>query len=228
MALPFPAKDEDVLKLGDRSSPVVFEKQRESSLRGLTVTSASRRSVHSEQLFELGGSLRLGTSSRGSKQIENHSQLNLRDVVVVQRSFSRGQLQVMGSWVGELRSNKSAVLGPVPIDLAADRLPFAQERAQSARDSAAQRLQVDAMLKLAFQFPGDNDPYEQYREEVRLVGVVDGVLPGAETSPSTSQIQGATVVLAHLKYVAPPAPRPDVNNRSDVVKEKPIANEETE
>ncbi len=235
MALPFPAKEKDVLKVGDRSSPVVFEKLRKTSLQGLTVSSASRRAVHSEQLVSLDGSLRLGTSSRGSTQIENRSGYNLRDVVVVRRTFVKGkegdslasQPQIMGSWVGELRNNGTAVLGPVPIDLAADRIPFEQERTQAALVSSTPRINVNALMKLAFQFPGDNDPRQKNREEVRLVGVIDHMLSGTKTTPMASQIRGATVVLAHLKYAAPPEPQPDVNSRPDVITEKPIPTNST-
>ena len=222
VALPFPAKDENPLKIGDRSSAVVFEKQRATHLRGLTVASASRRTVHSEQMFSLAGSLRLGTSSRGSKQIENQSGFNLRDVVVLQRQIVGGKLRTMGSWIGELRSGDSAGLGFTPVELTDGRLPFSKQRKQATQRALNQRLEFDSLLKLAFQFPGDNDPLQKNRETYRLVGIVDQLLPGTEVAPAASQIQGATVVLAHLKYAAPEQPQPDTNSRSDVIKEKPV------
>jgi len=220
VALPFPAEDENPLKVGDRSSAVVFEKQRATHLRGLTVSSASRRNVHSEQMFSLEGSLRLGTSSRNSKQVENQSGFHLRDVVVVQRKLVEGKLQTMGSWIGELRSGSSALLGLTLLDLSDGKLPFSTERKQATRSSLSNQLDLDALLKLAFQFPGDNDPLQKHRETYRLVAVIDQVLPGSEVSPSASQIQGATVVLAHLQYAAPEPPQPDTNSRADVIKEK--------
>jgi len=221
VALPFPAEDKSPLKVGDRSSAVVFEKQRETHLRGLTVLSASRRTVHSEQMFSLEGWLRLGTSSSNSRQVENQSGFNLRDVVVVQRRLIRGKPQTMGSWIGDLRSGDSAVLGLTPVDLSEGRLPFSVERERAARDRVSSRLDLDALLKLAFQFPGDNDPLQKNRETYRLVGIVDQLLPGTEVSPAASQIQGATVVLAHLEYDAAVEPQPDTNSRSDVIKAKP-------
>jgi len=151
------------LKIGDRSSPVVFEKQRATHLRGLTVASASRRTVHSEQMFSLEGSLRLGTSSRGSKQIENQSGFHLRDVAVLQRRFVGGKLQTMGSWIGELRNGSSAALGFTPLELTDKRLPFSKEHKQAAGRALGSQLKLDALLKLAFQFPGENDPLQKNR-----------------------------------------------------------------
>jgi hypothetical protein len=63
---------------------------------------------------------------------------------------------------------------------------------------------------------------EQRRDECRIVGVIDQVLPGTEVTPAASQIVGATVVLAHLEYGDLPQPLPDVNSRSDVLKVKPL------
>ncbi|NOY30549.1 MAG: hypothetical protein GXP28_10355 [Planctomycetes bacterium] len=222
VALPFPAEDKNPLKVGDRSSAVVFEKQQATRLRGLTVSSASRRNVHSEQMFSLAGSLRLGTSSRNSKQVENLSGFHLRDVVVVQRRRVDGKLQTMGSWIGDLRNGSSAVLGLTLLDLADGKIPFSTERKQAVRSSFSNHLKLDSLLKLAFQFPGDNDPLQKHRETYRLVAVIDQVLPGSEVSPSASQIQGATVVLAHLKYAPAAEPQPDTNSRSDVIKEKKV------
>jgi hypothetical protein len=77
-------------------------------------------------------------------------------------------------------------------------------------------MQLDELLKLAFQFPDRDDPQSARREEYRLVGRIDEVLPGAEVSPAASQIRGATVVLAHLQYGDPPVAQPDVNSRGDL------------
>ena len=72
------------------------------------------------------------------------------------------------------------------------------------------------MLKLAFQFPQEHDPRYARQEEYRLVGQIDEVLPGAEAAPAASQIQGLTVVLAHLAYGDQPLAQPDANSRGDV------------
>ena len=46
--------------------------------------------------------------------------------------------------------------------------------------------------------------------------MIDGVLPGAEISPSSSQVRGLTVVVAHLKTDLPPIPDHDLNSRTDI------------
>jgi hypothetical protein len=218
VATPFPVGEEVQRKIGDRQFDVSFEQHTDTVLRGLAVSSNSTRMLHSEQMVELEGPLKLGMSSRNYPQVENHSGLNLRNVVVVHRYFEDDQdrPQYKASWIGELRHDVSAVLGLTPYDLASDRLPFADERAQAARESRTQRMNVDELLKLAFQFPRENDPRYARREEYRLVGQIDEVLPGAEAAPAASQIQGVTVVLAHLSYGDQPLARPDVNSRGDV------------
>jgi len=195
------------------------------TLEGLaqSVSSASRRTVHSEQMFSLEGSLRLGRSSRDHEQVENRSGLNLRDVVVVRRSFRRGEPQYQGTWIGELRNNDSALLGLTSLAMDEPSIPYADKRQQAARQAVGERFVIDPLLKVAFQFPTENDPFYGKRDEYRLVGVVDEVLPGAESTPSASQIRGDTVVLAHLQYGPSSEPRPDVNSRTDVIKDRSAA-----
>jgi hypothetical protein len=54
------------------------------------------------------------------------------------------------------------------------------------------------------------------REETRLVGVIDGALPGMDVEPSASQLQGVTVVVAHLEFGPFADPQIDVNSPADV------------
>ena len=218
VATPFPVGGDDQQKIGDRQFDVSFERHADTVLRGLAVSSNSTRMLHSEQIVELEGPLKLGRSSRNHRQVENRSGLNLRNVVVVRRHFKPDDDRPLydASWIGELRHGASAVLGLTPYDLASDRLPFADERAQAARESRTERMNVDELIKLAFQFPQENDPRYARREEYRLVGRIDEVLPGAEAVPTASQIQGVTVVLAHLAYGDLPRAQPDVNSRGDV------------
>lgn len=218
VATPFPVGEEDDGKVGDQEYDVSIERRADTVLRGLAVSSNSTRMLHSEQMLELQGPLRLGVSSRGHQQVENLSGLDLSNVVIVHRHFKRGSVQPLydATWIGELRHGTSAVLGLTPIDLVWARLPFAGERAQGALDSRTERMNVDELLKLAFRFPQKNDPRNARREEYRLVGQIDQVLPGTEVAPTASQVQGVTIVLAHLAYGDPPLARPDANSRGDV------------
>ena len=109
-----------------------FERRADTMLRGLAVSSNSTRMMHTEQIFELEGPLKLGMSSRKHQQVENHSGLDLHNVTVVHRYFEGGQEspRYNACWIGDLRHGKSAVLGLTPLDLSSKQLPFAKERAQ--------------------------------------------------------------------------------------------------
>jgi hypothetical protein len=60
------------------------------------------------------------------------------------------------------------------------------------------------------------DPNSMAIGEMRLVGRVDEVLPGQAITPAASQVSGANLVVAHLQYPPPPAPKKDANTRQDV------------
>lgn len=219
LAIPFPPAKKDEFKLGDRIWNVSYSQQRTAKLSGLAVPSASARMVLSEQMFELEGALRLGTSSQGHKQIENWTGFPLRDLAVIERTFdSQGKPKYKGAWIGDLRSQNSSVLGLTPIYLEKDEIPFAEEREIAASTSYRERLDIKSMLQLAFTFPGKNDPRNKELEEVRAIGIIDEVLPGTEVNPTFSQVKGTTIVLAHLKYENNFTPQPDLNSRGDVVK----------
>jgi len=218
-AIPFPAKEEDKFKLGDNTWEVVLDKKRKTQLTGIAISSASTRMVQSEEVFSCQGPLQLGESSRGHKQIENKTELNLHDVVVLHRIFSEnGGARLEGAWIGELRAGHSAVLGLTPLGISSDQLPYAEDRSLAAKSSYHKQLDIRALLRLAFQFPSATDPMNARREEYRAIGIIPEVLPGTEISPKSSQIQGTTVVLAHLQYGDPLPAQPDVNSRADVLK----------
>jgi len=215
LATPFPASQKPLpdKKIWD----VVFEKHKETRLSGLAVSSASTKMVHSEQMFALAGPLRLGKSSRGHEQLENRLGYHLRDVVVVRRFFERdGPAKYQSRWIGELRDGDASVIGITPFVPVEDEVPHAEDRRKSAGQTLRSGIEVEALIKLAFQFPESEDPPEQRRDEYRVVGLIDQVLPGTQIAPAASQIVGTTVVLAHLQYGDLPRPEPDTNSRSDI------------
>jgi hypothetical protein len=215
VALPFPANDKDTAPWQDS---VVFDESIDPQLTGLTVSSSATRLLHAEQIVPLAGPLRLGKSSRGMDQIENHTEHDLRDVAVIRRRFNKnGEPQYEGSWLGELRAGSSTVLGLSQITWQEGKLPFATEREAAARTRTMPTMASDPLVQLAFAFDDKTDPLGSHRDEVRLVGIIDEALPGMEISPEASQRQGATVVIAHLSFGPLAEPRPDVNSPSDVV-----------
>jgi len=219
VATPFPARQSDSSLRDKKVWDVVLEKQDTTRLSGLAVSSASTRMVHSEEMFTFDGPLRLGKSSRGHDQIENRLGYSLRDVVVIRRSFERdGPAKYESCWLGELRDRDAATVNLRPLTMIADEVPHADERQQAAEAGRAARVDVEALMKIAFAFPAGEDPSNERREEYRVVGLIDQVLPGTEVTPAASQIIGGTVVLAHLNFGKRPPPRPDVNSRTDVIK----------
>ncbi len=216
LALPFPASQSGAKALDEKIWDVAFQKHSKTRLTGLAVSSASIKMVRSEQMFPLAGHLRLGKSSRGHAQLENRLGYNLRDVVVVRRFFERdGPAKYESRWIGELRDHDASVIGLIPLQLVKD-IPHANERQQAANETLRSKIEVEALLKIAFQFPNDEDPPEQRRDEYRAVGLIDQVLPGTQIAPAASQIVGTTVVLAHLQYGDLPPPQPDTNSRNDI------------
>jgi hypothetical protein len=214
VALPFPANNTDPAVWKDS---VVFDESIDPQLTGLTVSSSATRLLHAEQIVPLAGPLKLAKSSRGTDQIENHTEYDLRDVAVVRRRFDRnGEPKYDASWLGELRKGSSTALGLASIGWQDGKLPFVTEREASAKTRALPSMAIDPLVQLAFAFDDKNDPVGSKRDEVRLVGVIDEPLPGMEITPEASQRQGATVVIAHLSFGPLAEPRPDVNSPSDV------------
>jgi hypothetical protein len=103
-----------------------------------------------------------------------------------------------------------------PIAVAKGELPFAADRARSNELVNGERLDVDPLLRMAYWFPQLDDPIHGSRDEHRLIGRIDEVLPGSVVSPKASQTAGSTVVVAHLRLGAAPFPLPDVNSRLDI------------
>jgi hypothetical protein len=214
VALPFPANNTDPSVWKDS---VVFDESIDPQLTGLTVSSSATRLLHAEQIVPLAGPLKLGKSSRGTDQIENHTEYDLRDVAVVRRRFvQNGEPKYDASWLGELRAGSSTALGLTSITWQEGKLPFTAEREASTKSRILPTMAIDSLVQLAFAFDDKNDPVGSKRDVVRLVGVIDESLPGMEVSPEASQRQGATVVIAHLSFGPLAEPRPDVNSPSDV------------
>jgi len=218
VATPFPADDQFTLAFGDSIDTVVFEKYDQTRLRGVPVTSASTRFVHSEQMYPLEGEIAVTLSSQGRKQLANKTGLDLSDAMLINRKFdASGKPAFTAAWLGKMTAD-AAMLMPVlqPISLG-DELPFNENREMAASIDTRKRLQVDELMKLAMQFHGQEDPFFGRREETRLVARIDGVLPGAITDPEASQTSGTTVVLAHVDYPGslPPA-RTDANSVAEV------------
>jgi hypothetical protein len=242
VASPFPRDSIWSPAIGDTLSTVAFEKYDQPRLRGVEVSSATTQMIHSEQMLPLDGAIRLFSPSNNPRllQIENKSGFNLTDVAVVFRDGSiavdpqqmvkadgapdapeemqrLGWNKMKGYWLGDLKSGTGTLLPSLrPLAVAKGELPFSAERAKSNELTRGERLNVDPLLRVAFWFPQLDDPIHGGRDEYRLVGRIDEVLPGSVVSPAASQSTGSTVVLAHLRLGEAPFPGADKNSPLDV------------
>ncbi len=215
LAVPFPRDSRDPTIRGQGRTNVDFQRFDNVRLTGLQVSSNSTKMVHSEQMFQLRGSIRLGKSTAQNRaQIENRSQLHLRSVGLIRRlaEGERGPAgtRFLGTWIGDLPPGQSAAIGFRPLTLVEGEVVFAEDRAAEGRHIRTKRLDLEPMFRLAY------DPQYLDLGEVRLVARVDGVLPGETITPAASQVRGATLVVAHLQYGPRPVPQPDVNTKKDV------------
>jgi hypothetical protein len=225
LAAPFPAEEAFSMLRGQGLQDVDFRRYDDVRLAGLPISSNSTGMVHSEQMLTLDGPIRLGKSTaRGSDQIENRTKLTLDSVCVVRRPLPDDRVpagvQLYGKWIGTMTPGQSTPISMLPINTDDKTVPFAAERRAEQQARGGDRLNLEPMFRLALA--------AQHMEpgETRLVARVDGILPGQDITPAASQVNGTTLVVAHLAYADLPPPRPDKNTRQDVKAEEEESEDE--
>ncbi|HEY3391343.1 MAG TPA: hypothetical protein VGK58_01455, partial [Lacipirellulaceae bacterium] len=215
LAAPFPAEETFSMLRGQGLQNVDFRRYDDVRLAGLPISSNSTGMVHSEQILTLDGPIRLGKSTaRDSEQIENRTRLTLDSVCVVRRPVPDDGVtagaRLYGKWIGTMSPGQSTPISWLPINIDDKIVPFAAERRAEQQTRGGDRLNLEPMFRLALA--------AQYMEpgETRLVARVDEILPGQEITPAASQVNGTTLIVAHLAYAPLPPPRPDENTRQDV------------
>lgn len=198
---------------GSSRDTVQYHKHNTVSLSGVQVSSNSTNMVHSEQMLDLGGTVTLGTSSRGHPQIENRSELELKQVFVIKKPDASDTkvpgAPLLGMWVGDLQPRESRPLALSPIYLEENQVPFGEERDQ-AEANALDTLQIENLMLLAC------EPARLKAGESRLIARIEQMMPGQSVSPAASQVRATNLVVAHLEYPAMAEPLPDLNARADV------------
>jgi hypothetical protein len=212
LASPFPGSDTNPLRRGESRTWATIERHDLVRLTDVQVNSNSTEMVHSEQMFTLDGAIQLGTSTRGHRQVENRSQLDLADVAILRRTENQGA-SLEGVWIGDLKAETSAAIAFRPLSQVEGEVPFLVERQAAKEQNPRSRLEIEGLLAVAY------DRTNMQPGEVRLVGRVDQLLPGEVVEPAASQISGAVMVIAHLDYPNRPPPQSDVNSAADVVNE---------
>jgi hypothetical protein len=184
---------------------VDYARFRDVRLTGLRVDSNTTSTVHSEQMFDMGGGLKLGRSDAGQRQVINGTHLSLSQVAVIRKRVTEaGSEQVELCQIGDLSAGAAAQLSFRPHQPGSASRPVAT---RSSRSEAPLRL--DRLIHLAL------DPRQVEPGEVRLVGQVDASLAGLTVDPAAPQRRGATLIVAHLTFPDRPSPQADVNSRGD-------------
>lgn len=211
LAAPFSASGESPLLAGQQPTLVEYQRQETAKLKGLAVSSNTTGMAHSEQMFDLGGALRL---DRDRNLLINETDYDIESVAVVRRPErdGRGGVTLQGCWIGKLAARSSTTASFSPLSWSEEKAVLSERREEVIEED---QLNLEQLFQLAL------DPNRIHPGEARLVGRVDQILPGVEVTPKASQFRGATLVLAHLSYPALPAPENDENAPVDVTKSEP-------
>jgi len=205
---PFP--DENFrMVTGQSRSTVTFQRQNKVRLNGFGVMSNTTDMVHSEQMYDMGGSFRLDMVDEQPASVANETSLKLSGVVVLWRE--EGGPQVNAAWIGDMVAGEETPLSfrPLGSDHAvADLIQTEGLEADAPAPTAA--LDLSRLTNIAYESkllePG----------EIRLVGQHEAVLDGLSVKPAARQVRGATVVVAHLRSGTMSEPRRDVNSRASM------------
>ena len=179
----------------------VDKKGTEIRLDRFAVSSNSTEMVHSEEMFDLGGAVRLTETSPDFFRVVNDSPYDFRDVGVVRKVGGTTET----AWVGELRSKATVALKFNSTD--AEQLTFAGWEAAS--EDEEQDIGIVKFLRLAL------NPARLHNGDIRLAGWTDVEMPGLKIEPAASQRFFRTVLVGNLRYGSLPAPESDFSPASD-------------
>jgi hypothetical protein len=192
LILPFAKTADYSPKIGESRTLVQLRNDGESvALSGFQVTSNSTGMLHSEQMADMQGTIRLAAKSaaEGTLQIVNDSPLALGEAIVVAKNES-GKLEV--GRIGALSARGTATCVLRPQSDPAKQTDAGPTRLPSPSD--AQHLQMRPLIELAASAadlrPGD----------IRLIAQAADPIHGLEIIPTPSQDRYATLIVAHLKH----------------------------
>ena len=182
---PFPNGEE--VKDFQRRRTMTLRWEGNVTAKGFDVSSNSTGFVHSEQMFDLGGSIRLAGAA-GVERIVNGSTLSLEGAVVIRQGVLE-KSPLMAAWIGDLAPGDDALLEFT------QRTPSARDRQEAAASSGeSPDLKLKALLKLAY----NHRPLKP--GESRLIAWSSVEVPGMTVTPIASQVRRATLVVVHLAY----------------------------
>jgi len=223
---PFPTvKDpgEFRFSLGETSNPLKHRQGVQSALEGFFVRSNTTNFLHSEQMVDLGGPLRLARTPDGHFQLTNGTNLTLRGAGVLRNNASAqpaapgpapaaapARQALEAAWLDAVEPGASVPVRfqPAPKDLWSAQ----RNRALPTAENAPQgELSLRALLAVA------EDAAELEPGEVRLVGWVDQQIAGQTIEPAAPQARRLALVVAHLRYGPGHEPQSDISTLEQTV-----------
>jgi hypothetical protein len=204
-AVALPLSNDFALISGQRLSNVNYRRDTDVRLTDIEIRSNSTAMLHSEQMYDLGGTLDAVQDAAGEWTVQNGTKLTLAGAGVVRKSLA-GEQRV--AWVGALAPGQHARL--VFDSATSDNWDEKRRELRRAEPHHGALIDIDHLLKLA-QESRDMSP-----EEMRLVAWMEGGLQGLQVEPVAAQTRQATLVVANLQFGIPAPPKPDKRLRIDV------------
>ena len=202
--------NEPLFKRPNYVNPINVQLARGSEVRmeGFTVQSNSSDMFFSEQMFPLGGKIRMLSTGDGAVEVKNSTKYGIKGAVLVQRTPAG---QYAASYLGNLEGGQtSGKIRPKPF-ADANAIKFAEwEKVDALKTIAVEgEINIRRLFHLAIRTlrltPGES----------RLVGFTDVDLPGFDIEPRVSQSHVRTMVLVHLDRPQMKAPQQDINSIRD-------------
>jgi hypothetical protein len=193
----------------EATTQLTLHRGRDVRLSGLTVTSNSTSMLRSEQMVDLGGPFRLVGDEESGWEIENLSDVGIRDAGVLYRDDD-GELTT--SWLGDVlpKSRRRFFL----VSSRSDRSPW-EPWGSVPVFQMSEMMEGGPRLGRLFRFAAREWPLGF--GEMRLIGWTGEEWPGQTVTPESNQRQQATLIVVHLRHSNWKPARRDQNLLADLV-----------
>ena len=179
----------------------VDKKDTELRLDRFSVSSNSTEMVHSEEMHDLGGAVRLTETTPGFFRVINDSQFDFQDIGVVRRN--NGTIET--AWIGSLKSKAAVGVQFKPVIVEGTLFDgWGSELEQEQTD-----IRLRDFLNLAV------NTARMHEGDIRLAGWTDAEVPGLKIDPPASQRYFRTVLVSNLRYGTLPDTESDETPASD-------------
>lgn len=166
------------------------------SLNGFDVNSNTTELVHTEQMFDLGGAVRLKRLGTDRFQVTNGTKVTMRGVAVI---TSQG-----ATWIGTLEKGATKVFTPNAETIKKISLQW-EKSPETQREPEPGAMNVRPLITLGSQ--------ELAPGAMRLVAWTAEEFAGLSIRPDAAQARQLGFIVVHLRHADLGAPQPDNNLR---------------